>query len=299
MRQPRRLVRIAAPVVAIAVAALPPRPAVTQGLLQSESAAAPADLQQSRYWLTFEREGRQLRLAGQVADELTRTVLTTYAAALFGGDRIDVALNGIENGEPVPPDWIPMAMAALDTLSEIDTGSAALTRGAIKVSGRVAEPEEAGALTRALREKLPPGIRVSTEFGIDAPDLVATVTFSPERCAYLMTRLAAESQILFDSGSAEIAEESKAGLTAIVDLFDRCPEAEIEVAGYTDSEGPEDVNLDLSQARAEAVMETLLARGIPLSRLRARGFGEADPVASNDTEAGRARNRRIEFKAVE
>ena len=190
-------------------------------------------------------------------------------------------------------------MAAADTLSELPEGTAEVTEGAVRLTGRVGAPEEAGALTRALRDKLRPGIRVSTEFAVEVPDVVATLTLSPERCAYLMTRLAAERRILFDSGSATLDDGSLPGLETIAGLFGRCPGAEIEVAGYTDSEGEAEMNLDLSQARAEAVMGVLLGHGVPLGRLRARGFGEADPVASNETAAGRARNRRIEFRAIE
>ena len=295
-----RALSISATVVAAALAAAPP---ALGGLLKSEGegegdAVGSLPVVQE-HWLTLERTADGLRMVGRVPDELTRTVLTTYAAALFGADRVESEFTGTPADRGVPADWVQIAMAAADTLSEISSGTAEVTAEAVRLTGTLEVPERAGVLTRELAGKLMPGVQLSTRFSVKPPDLVATLTLSPERCAHLMTRLAAERQILFPSGSAEIDAESRPGLAKIASLFERCPDAEIEVMGFTDSEGPEDYNLELSQARAESVMQALLDAGVPLRRLRARGFGEADPIASNETEAGRARNRRIEFRAVE
>ena len=70
----------------------------------------------------------------------------------------------------------------------------------------------------------------------------------------------------------------------------------MEIAGYTDSQGREEMNLSLSQERADAVLTALMSRRILTSGITARGFGEADPIADNDTEEGREANRRIEFR---
>ncbi|HUF55764.1 MAG TPA: OmpA family protein [Thermohalobaculum sp.] len=297
MQPPKPIAFIAAAGVLAALAGPPPAAA---SMLEPRAVVVSTAGQPARQvWLTLERHSEGIRLRGRVPDALTGTVLGTYAAALFGADRVETDLARPGEDGAALPDWTRSAMAAADTLAEVPEGAAEVTEGAVRVTGRVEAPEEAGRLTRALRAKLPPGVRVSTEFAVAVPDVVAAVTLSAERCAYLMTRLAAERQVLFASGSVEIDESSLPGLATIAGLFDRCPDAEIEVSGYTDSKGDEQMNLDLSQARAEAVMAELLDRGVPLRRLRARGFGEADPVASNETEAGRARNRRIEFRAVE
>jgi outer membrane protein OmpA-like peptidoglycan-associated protein len=73
------------------------------------------------------------------------------------------------------------------------------------------------------------------------------------------------------------------------------PELRVEVEGHTDSTGPAKYNLELSRRRAEAVLAFLGSRGVPLERLRARGYGEAQPVADNATEGGRRRNRRVDI----
>jgi outer membrane protein OmpA-like peptidoglycan-associated protein len=76
-------------------------------------------------------------------------------------------------------------------------------------------------------------------------------------------------------------------------LKDR-PRSTIYIEGYTDSSGPESYNLDLSQRRADAVRDFLIDSGISPNRIVTRGYGEADPVAANDTIAGRRENRRVE-----
>lgn len=267
------------------------RPAAAQ--VAGADAATPL----AGHWMTAERRAEGVSLAGQLPGESTRTVLATYAAALFGAGRVTDRTTTVAGD--LPPDWVKMAMAALDALAEISDGRAELAPGSIRVTGSVEVPEEAGLLTRGLREKLPPGVRVSTEFEVAAPTAQQLRAISPERCAYLMTRIAEDRKILFESGSAEVAEESLAALGAIASIFARCPDAEIEVAGYTDSSGGASANLSLSQARAEAVMEVLQGAGVKLRQLRARGFGEADPIADNETEEGKERNRRIEFHAIE
>lgn len=77
------------------------------------------------------------------------------------------------------------------------------------------------------------------------------------------------------------------------------PELRIEVQGHTDSQGSDDYNLDLSQRRAETVVEYLSLFGVAEDRLTARGYGESEPVDTNDTEAGRVKNRRVELVRID
>jgi outer membrane protein OmpA-like peptidoglycan-associated protein len=79
----------------------------------------------------------------------------------------------------------------------------------------------------------------------------------------------------------------------------KCPEAIVRVEGHTDSDGAEAANLALSVARAEAVTAVLAGKGIAAERLYAIGYGETLPVASNDTPAGKQKNRRIVFSVSE
>jgi OOP family OmpA-OmpF porin len=106
-----------------------------------------------------------------------------------------------------------------------------------------------------------------------------------------------QGEVLFDFDQAEL----KAGAYPILDeavmVLNNNPDLKIEIQGYTDSTGEEDYNVQLSQRRAESVMSYLVSRGIDPARLTAKGYGSVNPVASNDTPQGRAKNRRVEFRA--
>jgi len=93
------------------------------------------------------------------------------------------------------------------------------------------------------------------------------------------------------------ASESLAILSQAVDTLNRYPQVQVEIDGYTDSKGSEKYNQALSERRANIVDQYLTSHGVAASRITAvKGLGEADPVDSNDTAAGRQRNRRVEFK---
>lgn len=107
------------------------------------------------------------------------------------------------------------------------------------------------------------------------------------------------NNIFFQTGSANLYEESLVELDKVAELLRSTPTLRIELAGHTDNVGSSQSNQTLSEQRAKAVYDYLLQRGIDASRLSYRGYGESRPVASNDTEEGRQQNRRTEFTVIE
>ncbi len=105
--------------------------------------------------------------------------------------------------------------------------------------------------------------------------------------------------ISFETGSTTLTANSIGTLDVVYESLVNHPEVLIEIRGYTDAVGSAATNLDLSQRRADAVMDYLINRGIEFNRLRAIGYGEANPIATNDTPEGRSQNRRIEFLRIE
>jgi outer membrane protein OmpA-like peptidoglycan-associated protein len=102
--------------------------------------------------------------------------------------------------------------------------------------------------------------------------------------------------IYFDSGKSEIKPPSEAALSEIAKLLKAQPSLKLYVVGHTDTVGNMDANLKLSLARAEAVVQTLVSKyGISAARLKGYGVSSLAPVASNDSEDGRAKNRRVEL----
>lgn len=102
----------------------------------------------------------------------------------------------------------------------------------------------------------------------------------------------------FNTGSATLTAGAKQVLDGVVETLRSQRATLIEIAGHTDSRGDAQANLSLSQKRAESVRNYLVERGITASRLTARGYGEYEPIASNDTAGGREENRRVEFRVI-
>lgn len=106
------------------------------------------------------------------------------------------------------------------------------------------------------------------------------------------------NNILFDTDSYVIKESSKLELQGLVRFLELNPELKIEIAGHTDDVGDAQSNLELSQNRAKAVRDLVVSSGIDGTRLKFKGYGETLPIASNDTDAGKAKNRRTEVKIL-
>jgi len=104
--------------------------------------------------------------------------------------------------------------------------------------------------------------------------------------------------ILFDFDSAIVKQESFPVIDEIVDAMLARPQLKLEIQGHTDNVGKIEYNQNLSEARAKAVMDAIIARGVDPKKLRSRGFGMSQPVSPNDTPEGRAKNRRTQFVVI-
>jgi outer membrane protein OmpA-like peptidoglycan-associated protein len=100
--------------------------------------------------------------------------------------------------------------------------------------------------------------------------------------------------VLFESGETQLRDEAMASLVEVVDLLQSEPDKEIRIEGHTDSTGEAETNLEISARRANAVLDALVSLGVDPGRFTAAGMGEDFPIASNDTEEGRAQNRRVD-----
>lgn len=103
------------------------------------------------------------------------------------------------------------------------------------------------------------------------------------------------NDIYFQTNSFDLTEQSKSVLESFIEFLAENPRIKVSINGHTDNVGSDESNMTLSENRAKSVYEYLISKGILSSRLTYKGFGKTKPVATNDTEAGRARNRRTEF----
>ncbi len=103
------------------------------------------------------------------------------------------------------------------------------------------------------------------------------------------------ADVRFEFNSSDLTAEAQNNLAKLVSIFDKYPDTDILVIGHTDSDGSESYNQSLSEKRSASVVRFLSSKGIAASRLSSTGLGESQPRASNDTKAGKAQNRRVEF----
>jgi len=236
-----------------------------------------------------------VQLRGRVADEQERTITESFARARFGVENVYAAMR---LDPELPRGWSVRTLAALEALAQLANGAVVVQPVVVDVRGATGDKGASAEISRILSEKLGEAedFRVNVRYE-EKFDPAANMP-TPEECAADVNATLAESKITFSPGSAEIEPSSARTVDRIAEILKRCPDVAMEVAGYTDSQGREEMNKALSQRRADSVLSALLARRVLTSNFTAFGYGEADPIADNDTEEGREANRRIEFRLI-
>jgi len=154
------------------------------------------------------------------------------------------------------------------------------------------ELDAPGFLSQTREVELKEGATLSVAFELQPEPKDKLVVIKEDRIDVLQ-------QVHFVSGQAIILRDSHALLNQVVDAIIRANVKKLRVEGHTDSSGPKPRNLKLSQDRARAVMEFLVAAGVDPSRVSAEGYGDTKPVAPNASPKGRELNRRVDFVILE
>ncbi|MEZ5666770.1 MAG: OmpA family protein [Alphaproteobacteria bacterium] len=255
-------------------------------------------LQPQDYALAISRAPDRLTLTGVVPDRTTRAELADLAQRQ-GTAVVDTAGLTIAPGL-ADPEWAVVAAALIRQAAGMQEAEIRYSAAGLTVSGTVADPALADVVRSALASVLGPDAGVPVEIDIavlgGAP-VAATPddAIDADACQAALNGLVRDGSVRFVNGGATLDPASTALLETVASTMLRCPDNDIEVSGHTDSSGDAAENLALSEARARAVVDALVARGVAADRLIAAGYGDLVPIADNATEAGRARNRRIEF----
>ncbi len=248
----------------------------------------------AEFTATLAPETHRLEMRGRLTDDVLRKAVDSFAKAEFGSNtylatRMDPDL---------PTGWPLRVLAGLQALGELDNGALLVRADTVELKGITGSQSAKVRISQILSEKLGQGQTFKVDVKYDkALDPLAGIP-TPEECAQDVDDVVARQKITFTPGSAEIASAASGVMKALADVLKSCPGVKLEVAGYTDAQGSDGGNLALSQARAETVVLALQGRQIDVSGMVARGYGEADPLADNGTEAGREANRRIEFRLI-
>ncbi|PKO44647.1 MAG: cell envelope biogenesis protein OmpA [Betaproteobacteria bacterium HGW-Betaproteobacteria-4] len=232
-------------------------------------------------------QGERVTVSGTVPDEASKVAILERLRSVYGAANV---VDKLEVGGVVPPpNWTEnMTKVLTDNLKQVHKGQMQVNGTHIAVKGNVAN--------EALRQQVVSQMATSLNptYSIDN----ALVAPSGE-AQHVLDKTLANRVVEFESGSANLTPLGKAVLDEMYGAIRQIGTPKVMLVGHTDSQGGRPGNIALSLARANTVRTYLASKGIPAETLSASGVGPDQPVASNDTVEGRARNRRIEFKLVQ
>ncbi len=236
-----------------------------------------------------------VQLRGRVGDETLRDMADSYARAAFGSEQVYTATRVVPD---LPADWPVRVLAGLEALSLLQNGALTVTPESVDLSGNSHDEDAKARIAGMLSEKLGEAQDFTLSITYVPPPEPEDALPDPELCEERIAEVQKASKIAFEPGSATIAADSRDAVNQIADILRECGPIRLEIQGHTDSQGREEMNQQLSQARAQSILNELRGRRIPTSSYTAVGYGETQPIADNDSEAGREENRRIEFRLI-
>ena len=239
------------------------------------------------YTFSATRSEGQTVLGGQVPTDADLQALASQAGSSI--DALSVAPGA-------PADFVANAQLGLQQLARLSAGSLKYAAGAWTLSGTAPDSVTGEAVKAALATagaQWTVTIEVPEPVAPPAIAAPAAPSAAVATCASTLADFSARNAILYQSGAAVITPESEPALDELAADLAACPDAVVHIEGHTDADGDEASNLALSVARAEAVIDALVKRGVNPARLYALGYGESSPVADNETPAGKRLNRRI------
>lgn len=230
----------------------------------------------------------EITLTGFISSEEERQSILSDVEALFPTrdvrDELTVA-------QGAPDGFGTMVQAGLQALGRLVNGQFSLSDASADLSGDALFLRSVSQVEESVADEVPDGFNLTTDIGMLAPPSIVDAT----ACQAQFASLLSGNSIRFATGKADIDILSFGLLDRLVRTLQSCPDARVEIAGHTDAQGSDTANQALSQQRAGSVLAYVQSAGIRASRLSAVGYGEVSPIADNETEEGRARNRRIEF----
>jgi outer membrane protein OmpA-like peptidoglycan-associated protein len=245
-----------------------------------------------------------VRASGVVRDQDAKTSITDALNAVFGADKVKSDIGVDKNATAAP--WLSAFRAALEAINGANV-DAIFQGDKVNVGGPALGDAERDKIVAALKGAVGAGVTV----GALSDKSAAAVAVANDRATTELASLQSgfgvkdllfalnDSKVNFASDSAEVPAATEPFLkSAAAELKQLKTGHVLEIAGYTDNTGDAALNLALSQKRAEAVREAFIKLGVDPDALVAKGYGEADPIASNGTPEGRLKNRRIEYHVV-
>jgi OOP family OmpA-OmpF porin len=229
-----------------------------------------------------------LTLSGYVPNDNVHAAVAQAASRKFVREKV---VDNLKSSLGAPQGFSGAIVTALGGLARLSTGTLVVSDREIKLSGDALYEGAAAQIRSGLAKDFPQGFQFKPEISVKPQ----AAPVDPTVCQQLFSDLLSKGKIRFEQGRATLDPDSTALLDRLIEIAQRCPTANIEVAGHTDGDGEDGFNQALSEKRAQAVVDELVKAGLPASRFTAVGYGSTQPIAGNDTDEGKAQNRRIEF----
>ena len=226
-----------------------------------------------------------LTLSGAVPTERKKERLLGQAQLVFGENRVVDQLSVSKSAKM--PNWKGTTLDLMAHLAQLGAFKLALKNDQVSLAAEV--PDD--AIKSAWIDWLA-NFFVDYPLAVDAEQLSVNSALPPQYSFGVSTLF--NLPVNFETGSAQISADAEPTLLKVATIL-REQSQNVRIIGHTDASGDAGANRTLSEARAEAVRNFLMQNGVLQNRMSAYGMGQDQPIADNDTEAGRARNRRIEF----
>ncbi|WP_133645295.1 OmpA family protein [Paraburkholderia flava] len=226
----------------------------------------------------------QVVVGGKVPDEATKAAVLARLRDTYGAGNV---VDQIEVGDvATPPNWASNVQKLIGPpLRQIKKGQLKIDGTQIDVKGEVQNESQRQQLASDMANALNPTYTIRNGLRVSASE------------QGVLDQTLANRTIEFETGSATLTPQGRAILDQMAAVLAKLTTKTVEIIGHTDNAGNRASNIALSQARADTVKGYLVAKGISPQQLTTTGVGPDQPIASNDTTDGRARNRRIEFRA--
>lgn len=247
----------------------------------------------SPYTSSFSKEGSVIVLSGLVPNEDQRNTLFQHAEQKFG---IGNVTDQLVIDSAAPQGWLEAAKLGISNLALFNNGSANLTDTEIYLSGNVINEAAKFTIEQELQKLLPANFNAN--YDLTAPQLELVIQ-TVSTCSEQFDKKITAQTIRFTTDNSQVDVKAKKTLDEILEFSVSCPNSIIQVAGHTDGRGSSSYNMKLSVKRTEAVVKSLIERGMSENKLKAVGFGETKPLSKNTSSLGQANNRRIEFKYLQ
>jgi OOP family OmpA-OmpF porin len=253
------------------------------------------NLSSNKVVATLSPEGL-VKIVGPVSESFDEALIANFAKARFGSEQASTSLYNVAS---LPTGWGFRIIAGLEGLHELKNGILEITPNLIEIKGTTQQQFSSAKITKIIGDKIGYNQRLSIEIDYVARPEPVDNSLTARQCVDKINNVLQSRKINFEPSSDRVDLTGQKILDDIAKILFNCSDIILEIGGHTDSQGREQMNLSLSQARANAVLFELQRRRILTKNIVAKGYGETRPIASNDTEQGREQNRRIEFKQID